>query len=360
MAEIQEAAPHSVREAVVDLFWENRHWPGTTHGEYSRLWDWRYQALADGEPRVWVARDGASVVGHIAVFPRRFRLGDVALQGAVSGDLLVRRDRRPTLLGLQLLKIPQRLVSEGALDFVYTLPNAISHRLALGLGWHDLGAIQEHVDLRRARPLLRRRTSSELLASAVGPLVERTWAAHRWVRQRSIHAAVRHLRIEVDPVEEPSETDRSHWLHRRDRIVGADSTGYIVRRFLRDPFNRRKFFALRDPRDHRLEGYVIVEFRKNRAVVCDCQVNTGALDEAAAITLVARHLPPDVEVLSVPTLAETRLSADLRRRGFVRRSSRRPSDEGRRLTVFWSPQHPQAPKLARAEMWNVYTGVADA
>lgn len=352
--EIREAEPETCREAVVDLLWEHRHWPGATPREYLRLWDRRYRTLSDGEPRVWIARENGRVVGHIALFLRRFRVGDVELSGAVTGDLLVRGDRRHTLLGIQLLSIPHGLVNSGRLDFVYTFPNPIAYRLAVKLGWHDFGAIHDHVDVRSAASVLRRRTGSEWVARLCGGVAGAAWQWRRRIRQRPLRTAFRRFQVGADDGLEPGRLDRAHWRYRPDRLVGADSAGYLVRRFLHDPSARRRLFVVRDAVDGRLEGHVIVEFRAGRASVCDCRVNAAALDEATAIALAARHLPSDVEVFSVPTLPQTHLAARLRALGFLPRAPRDPYAEGVRCTVFFSPRHPHASTLAGVQAWNLY------
>lgn len=358
--EIREVEPRSVREEVVRLFWEHRHWPGATHDEYLNLWDWRYAALADGDARAWVAEEDGEIVGHVAVFPRRFRIGDTSLRGAVSGDLLVRRDRRQGLVAVRLLSIPHRLVNEGTYDLVYTLPNRVSLRLAVGLGWHDLGTLHEHVELRRVGPVLHRRLSSRAAASALRPLAAAAWSLRRRVLQRSVPQRARRLRIQLEDTVDPLRFDRTHWQYRPDRLVGGDTCPFIVRRFLQDPFKRRRLLTMRDLATDRLEGYVIVELRNGRAAVTDCQVNPAGLNEATAITLSAPLLPLDTETLVVQTLPGTLLAAELRALGFMQRAPKTPSPEKPHVTALWNPQHPQASSLARVEEWNLFVGAADA
>lgn len=357
--EIRQIEPGSARDALIDLFWEHRHWPGRTRDEYRRLWDWRYRWLADGEPWAWVACEDGAVVGHIAVFPRRFRFGEEELRGAVSGDLLVRQDRRHTLLGVQLLRKLQHLVNQGALDFVMALPNAISYRLSMRLGYHDLGVMQDHVDLRRAEPVLCRRFSYPLAVRALSRLATPLWGWRRHVLQRRLRGYARSLHVELLEQVDASRFDRGHWRAPPDRLVAWDSLEYIVGRFLRDPLNRRSFYTLRDPHGDRMQGYVVVEFRNGRAIVCECRTNALALHEPEAIACTAPHLPPDTEVLVVPTLPQTRLAAELRALGFLRRPLRAPS-EGVRVTALWNSAHPLAAYLERRDRWNLYPGAADA
>ena len=353
---IRQVEPLAVREAVVDLLWTHRHWPGTTREEYLALWDWRYGALADGEPLVWVARtpEDGGLIGHVAVFPRRFRLGDLELCGAVPGDLIIHRDHRRSLLGIRLLSLPQFLARRGVFDLVLTFPTDVSYRLSLHLGYRAVGSWRSYVDVRRAAPYLRARVGP--VAALLGPLVDGLWGIHRWRHQRTVAAAARRFRVEPVDVARVPELDRSHWHYPPDRLVAVASNTYLERRFLRDPLNRRELFAVCDRRTGRLEGHVVIEYRQEVAAVCDCQVNAAALDEVTAIALAAPCLPPEAAFYVVPVLPNSVLGEELRRAGFVSHSS----DPWIHASALWTPAHPRAGELARVDRWNLFAGAADA
>jgi len=357
---IRQVEPRTVREEVVDLLWAHRHWAGATRDEYLALWDWRYGALADGEPLVWVARapGGGALTGHVAVFPRRFRLGDRELRGAVPGDLLVHRDHRRSLLGIRLLSLPQLMARRGAFDLVLTFPTELSYRLSLQLGYCDLGSWRSYADLRRAEPVLRGRIGR--VAGAVGPMVDALWAVRRWRYQHALRAAARRFRLEPVEVGRVGALDRSHWRRRPDRLVAVGSATYLERRFLLDPFNRRELFGVWERRTSRFQAHVIVEYRQGIAAVCDCDVNAAVLDEVTAIVLTASCLPPEVAVYGVPALPGSLLEVELRRAGFVRRSWGGAGRAAIYATAFWNPAHPRAAELARVERWNLLTGAGDA
>lgn len=353
---IEQAEPASVRDAVVDLLWTHRHWPGATRETYVALWDWRYGALADGQPLVWVARapEDGRLIGHVAVFPRRFRLGDVELRVAVPGDLLIHRDHRRSLLGIRLLSLPQLLARRGVFDLVLTFPTELSYRLSVQLGYRALGSWRTWVDLRRAAPALRRRAGP--LAGLLGPVADGLWKVRRWTHQRGVRAAARRFRVEPVAAARVQALDRSQWRHPADRLVAVASNAYLERRFLRDPWNRRELFGVWDRRTGQIEGHVVVEYRDAVATVCDCQVNAAVLDEVTAIALVAPGLSPDVAFYAVPALPGSRLGDELRRAGFVPRSS----DPWIQVSAFWAPAHGLAEQLTGVERWNLFAGASDA
>lgn len=357
--EITRVEPRAIRDELVDLLWEHHHWPGSSPAEYLRLWEWRYRSLGDGEPLAWVARapDDGKLVGHIAFFPRRFRLGGLELRGAAPGDVIVDRAWRRHGLGARLLLLPKQLVRKGDFDLVLIAGSLLVHRLGTRLGYHDLETLHAHVDLRRSGPALARRFAP---ATALGPLVDLASSVRRRRRQREARRTGRRFAVEPLGLDAVVSLDRAHWSFPPDRLVGVDSTGYLARRFLDDPFNTRQLFALRDRASGRTEGYVIVEYRGARATVCDCRVNAATLTEATAIAVVGRHLPAETEVYSVPVLPGSVLSDELRASGFVHRRPQEPPEARLHLMAFWRPEDPHAADLARLERWNLYLGVVDA
>lgn len=355
--EITQVEPHGVRDRVLDLIWEHRHWPGSSREEYRRLWDWRFGALAEGDPLAWVARtkDG-EVVGHVAVFPRRFRVGDTEIRCGLPGDILVHRAWRSRGVGARLVLTPKMLVKQDRFDMVMVVGNPLAHRLCLRLGYRDFGTHHRYVDLRRFAPVLRRRLRP---AAALGPLADGLWSVRRWWRQRHARRSAGELSVERLDADAVAGLDRRHWSHPPGRVVPAENEAYLVKRFLADPFTRRGMFGLRDPGTGRIEGHVAVEYRGSGAVVCDCRVNASRLDEAAAIALVGDALPSGVASYAVPTLPGSLLSRELAAAGFLHRPPEAPADARLHISAFWSEDHPLARQLGRLERWSLYLGAAD-
>src|SRR5690606_3884062 len=108
--EVKLLEPAEAREPMVDFLWQQRHWPWQTRDEYVSAWDWRYSALSEGEPRVWLASEDGEVVGQIAVYFRRYLLAGQEIRVGVPGNLLVRADLRDTMIGPRLVNLPRTLV----------------------------------------------------------------------------------------------------------------------------------------------------------------------------------------------------------------------------------------------------------
>lgn len=358
---VERVEPDEVREQVVELMWEHRHWPGETREDYRRLWAWRYRALGDGRPGVRVARtpDGR-VVGHTAVFPRTFRFGDRRLRGAVPGDILVHRDWRRHGIGVRLMLLPKQMVRRGDLDLVIVVGTYQAHEILVRLGFEELGGFHRHVRVLDSRPLLEGRLPGPALATAAAPLVDGALGLAGWLPRRRARSRAAGLEVVALDADEVAGMDRGHWSFPAGRLVGEDSPTYLVRRFLKDPCTRRELLALRDEATGAVEGHVVVEHDGGTATVCDCRVNADRLDEAAAVALAGDQLAGRAAVYQVPALPGSDLAGRLRSLGFLHRSPVRTPEERVHVSAFWDPDLPCADELRGPEAWSLYTGAADA
>ena len=80
----------------------------------SRLrWDWQYRRNPnnpDGQPLVWVVREGPTIIGHYATMPVRLSLGGKEIQAAWGTDAMVAPERQRRGLGEELFRTWDRSV----------------------------------------------------------------------------------------------------------------------------------------------------------------------------------------------------------------------------------------------------------
>lgn len=351
--EVMQINAQSIRDDVVDLLWENRSRLQTTREEYGRGWDWRYGALSDGEPLAWVARDSdtRSLVGYIALYRRRYRIGGVELQVGVPGNLIVHRDHRTGLVGPRLVRLPRTEVNNGAFDMVVAFANPAAHPLFEKLGFHGLGRMHVYTDVRRCGPPLRRRLK---VPTPIGPVLDSALRVRRVLYRRHQRRGMSGMQVRRLSAHDFLEADRSHWKQPSDRLVANHSGPYMVRRFVECPLDDRQVYGLVDETSGALEAYVVAQ-GTTRVRVWECQSNRDRLDEAAAISRVADALP-EAETIHVPVLPDSLLADELRSLGFIRRE---PTDYVERTTsidAYWLPSHPLAPELADTRRWNLWFG----
>jgi GNAT superfamily N-acetyltransferase len=104
MPEIGRFRPDD-RRGVETLY---RRTHGADAAEASRLrWDWQHRrnpSNPTGEPGIWVAREGPTVVGQYATLPVRVSLKGIEVQGAWGGDASVAPERERQGLGEALVR----------------------------------------------------------------------------------------------------------------------------------------------------------------------------------------------------------------------------------------------------------------
>src|SRR6185369_11125416 len=93
MPEIDKFCPDDRRG--VDTLYRRTH--GADAAEANRLrWDWQHRRNPynrNGEPGIWVAREGPTVVGQYPTLPVRVSLKGLEVEGAWGADALVAPER---------------------------------------------------------------------------------------------------------------------------------------------------------------------------------------------------------------------------------------------------------------------------
>lgn len=351
--EFVQAEPQSSRDDIVRFFWDQRHWPWPTLEEYYRAWDWRYSSLSDGREWVWLAREKASgeIVGHIAVYLRRFRIGSTELRVGVPGNLVVREECRGSLAGPRLVSFPRTLVKSGELDAILAFANPTAHGMFERLGFRDFGLMHPFVRVVRWGAVLRRRVPA---ISPIGSIVDAMTLAKRQSTDVRKAKHGKRLQVRVLSPDEFLAFDRSHWRIPSDRLATDDTGGYVVRRYLECPHAVRRLVGLIDVERQTLEAYVVAGGAE-RIRIWDCQVNEDSIDESAAISRAAGALS-DAETIVVPVLPGSGLAKKLTGAGFRHRQPDDYMNQTTRVSAFWLDGHPAGEALADVDKWNLWFG----
>ncbi len=213
----------------------------------SRLrWDWQYRRNPnnpDGQPLLWVVREGPTIIGHYATMPVRLSLGGKEIQAAWGTDAMVAPERQRRGLGEELFRTWDRSV--GA---------------ALGLGLSESSsALLKKIHFPDVAPI----------PGVVKPLTRRAVRMPQWPMALNrfvsavtlpivrVAARVRPLRADVEPIRrfDASFTDLWERLADRFELAVRRDAAYLNWKFIEPPHVRYSVAALK--RDGRPEGYAV-------------------------------------------------------------------------------------------------------
>jgi GNAT superfamily N-acetyltransferase len=157
----------------------------------SRLrWDWQYRrnpTNPGGNPRIWVVREGPTIVGHYATMPVRLAVRGRELDAAWGTDAMVAPERRRQGLGELLFRTWDRSV-EASMGLGLS---DSSLQLLRKLHWPDLPSVPCLV-----KPLTRRAFRRPSWPTAMNRLVSAVFT----LPIVKIVGRVRPLRADVEPL----------------------------------------------------------------------------------------------------------------------------------------------------------------
>ena len=349
--EFRRVEPREVRDGVVDLFWRLGSWPWPDKNDCYRHWDWRYTSLSDVTPVVWVATDGGKIVGHMALYPRRFRAGDLDLTVGVPGNFLVDPEYRRTPIGPRLATSTRTLLRSGELDAVFGYGNRMAHAMLVRLGFRDIGAMELYADVRQWGPVLGRRIPGGAMLASFASAAHSLSKLARGARRPGDIAGIE---ARVLSAEETAAIDRTHWRGDPEALVANNSSRFLADRYLKSPFQTRQLVGLIDQATSLAEAYVVVEGDR-RVKIVDCQVNEHRMSEPEAVAMAVRAIPT-AETVLVPLLPQSDLAAAFLAAGFVRRRANDFVEGNTRWSAQWDSSSPAAKWLENVNRWKIWFG----
>lgn len=243
MAEIDRYRPDDRRQ-VEALY---RRVFGPDAAEANRLrWDWQYRrnpnVPPDG-PLIWLAREGATIVGQYATMPVRVAVNGHEIDAAWGMDVMVAPERQRQGLGDVLFRTWDRSV--GA-SLGLGLSDA-SYQLFQKMQWPDVGPVPCLV-----KPLSRRALRRPSWPVGVNRFV--SYVTLPWIR---LVARTRPLQGEVRPIRRFDDSFTKLWERVRARLGFAvrRDAAYLNWKYIQAPHVRYSIAALE--RDGEAAGYAV-------------------------------------------------------------------------------------------------------
>lgn len=250
---------------------------GPDAAEANRLrWDWQYRrnpnVPADG-PLIWIAREGATIVGQYATMPVRLSVKGNEIDASWGMDVMVAPERQRQGLGDVLFRTWDRHTG-AALGLGLS---DSSHRLFQKRTWPDVGPVPCFV-----KPLSRRALRRPTWPVPVNRLV--SYLTLPWVR---LVSRSRPLQGEVQPIRHFGDDFTRLWERVGSKFAFAvrRDAAYLNWKFIQAPHVRYSVAALM--RDGVAEGYAVyrhaTEPRGRVTLLVDFLTDPG--DEAGMLTL---------------------------------------------------------------------------
>jgi GNAT superfamily N-acetyltransferase len=243
MAEIDRYRPEDRRQ-VEALY---RRVFGPDMAEANRLrWDWQYRrnpnVPGDG-PLIWLAREGATVIGQYATMPVRVAVNGKEIDAAWGMDVMVAPERQRQGLGDQLFRVWDRSVG---VSLGLGLSDS-SYRLFQKMSWPDIGPVPCLV-----KPLSRRALRRPTWPTAVNRLV--SYVTYPWIK---LVARARPLEGEVRTVRHFDQSFTRLWERVRDQFAFAvrRDAAYLNWKYIQAPHVRYVIAVLE--RGGEAHGYVV-------------------------------------------------------------------------------------------------------
>lgn len=232
------------RRAVESMY---RRVFGNDAAEASRLrWDWQYRRNPnnpDGNPVIWIAREGPTIVGQYATMPVTLRVRGADVNASWGMDVMVAPERQRQGIGEVLFRTWDRNV--GA-SLGLGLSEA-SHRLFKKLRWPEPGPVPCLI-----KPLTRRafrrpnwpESINRLVSAVTLPLVK-------------VVARTRPLRAEIEMIRRfsPEFTDLWERLAPQFDFAVRRDAPYLNWKYVEAPHVRYCIAALK--REGRIDGYAV-------------------------------------------------------------------------------------------------------
>ena len=247
MSEIDRFRPDDRRG--VDTLYRRTH--GTDAANALRLrWDWQHRRNPynhGGQPEIWVAREGPTVIGHYSTLPVRVSIKGIEVEGAWGSDAMVAPERRRQGVGEALLRTWDR--NSGAVLALGVTPDG--RKLIERLRWPDAQVVPCLV-----KPLTRRAVRLPQWPAPLNRLVSAiTWPVV------NIVARSRPLRAECEPIRRFDASFTELWdrlASKFDLAVRRDAA-YLNWRYIEPPHVRYSVVALK--RQGEVHGYAVYRHR---------------------------------------------------------------------------------------------------
>src|SRR3989337_1899674 len=334
------------KEDILELW--KRNFPGVPEERYP----WIYENNPSGSARCWLAKNSEenSVVGSVALFPRRILIKGRYLVAGIAGDFSVIKEFRVYGPALSLQReIASNYVNEG-FDILYGLPDKQSEEIVKRAGYSAIGNIlwltkplnsQNYLKKNFKLPLI-----AEIASKPTDMVMKMLARENFYVRPKDYtYELLTHFDSRFDILWEKAAPQFT--------IIGEKTCSYLNWRFSRSPHSSYLTFVIKHAETDEILGYIIFSIAQNRANIADIlSLNDHTLNSLLSEFLLSLRREC-IDSVSISLAVCIDLVRKLQRYGFSIRGR-----EGKLVALF-PPDSPFAQYISEIKNWHFMAGDND-
>lgn len=334
------------KEEILALW--KRNFPGVPEERYP----WIYENNPSGSARCWLAKNSEenSVVGSVALFPRRILIKGEYLVAGIAGDFSVIKEFRGFGPALSLQReTASNYVNEG-FDILYGLPNKQSEGIVKRAGYSAIGDILWLTKPLNSQNYLKKKFKLPLIAEIAS---KPTDMAMRMLARENFYVRPKDYTCEL----------LTHFDSRFDilwekaaprfPIIGERTCSYLNWRFSQSPHISYLIFVIKYAKTDEILGYIIFSIAQNKTHIADLlSLNDHTLNALLSEFLLALRREC-IDSVSIYLAGCINLVRELQRYGFFIRAR-----ESKLLALF-PPDSPFAQYISEIKNWYLMVGDND-
>lgn len=319
-------------------FWKENH-TKTLDNKYA----WIYEGNPAGKAIVWILKDEISqqIAGMAVIFLRRYSVCGIDMLAGVNGDFLVSKTHRTLGPAMMIQRSIMSSVDNGDVDFIYGFPNKNAEPVTKRIGFECLGETIRLVKIFKTAPILTKMRWPGWLITVTAPLLDlalKIVFIDKW--------PVRNNGYICREIKKVDDSFNQLWVELKSlhKVVGDRSASVIAWKYLNDPDDDNKIFAMYGKDFLKLKGYVVYRLDAESIEIRDLAVSEGRKALKALIANFVRYVSPiGSKSITITMLKNDYIVGILKRFGFARGKS-----DGR---VYLYCNKEKLHLLGRAENW---------
>ncbi len=257
---IIDGKPHQFKKQILE-FWK-KYLPGTPA---NRL-DWMGKNPAGAA--IWlfaIEQKTGKLAGMISLLPKNLFLDNKTIRAGILGDFMLHPEYRVFGPALDLLKAAIALQEQGKFDFLYTIPNLKSKKIAERAGFKSLGKLYN---------LMKPQETVFWLGKYLPPVAAKVlqWPTMLALKilSRETYACYHGDFAELDWSDSSFDLFAEQWKKNQlGTLTGDHRLSYLKWRYLENPEFNFRIITFRNHETGDLLGFFVVSIHNNRLDIYD-------------------------------------------------------------------------------------------